>query len=80
MTVELTCRQSLSMLMDYTEGLLPKRPRRRVEAHMAGCVLCQGFVRSYLATPGILRSATAERMPARVAQTLHRRLAAARRR
>jgi anti-sigma factor RsiW len=80
MTVELTCRQSLSMLMDYTEGLLPKRPKRRVEAHMAGCVLCRGFVRSYLATPGIVRTATARPMPARVARALRRRLVAARRR
>jgi anti-sigma factor RsiW len=80
MTVNLTCQESLAMLMDYTEGLLPKRPRRRVEAHMAGCARCQGFVRSYLATPGIVRRATAKRMPARVARALHRRLAAARRR
>jgi anti-sigma factor RsiW len=80
MTVDLTCKQSLSLLMDYTEGTLPRRPKRRVEAHVAGCVRCQGFVRSYLATPGIVRRATAEPMPARVARALHRRLVAARRR
>ena len=80
MTVDLTCKQSLALLMDYTEGLLRERPRRRVEAHMAGCARCQGFVRSYLATPGIVRKATAEPMPARVGRALHRRLAAARRR
>ncbi|HSD66735.1 MAG TPA: zf-HC2 domain-containing protein [Vicinamibacteria bacterium] len=80
MTVELTCRQSLSMLMAYSEGLLPQGPKRRVETHVSGCTLCQGFVRSYLATPGIVRRATAKRLPGRVARALQRRLAAARRR
>ena len=76
MTKPMTCREGVRVLMDYSEGLLQARRRKVVEAHVGGCRRCQGFVRSYLATPRILREATLATMPARLERRLHRRIAA----
>jgi anti-sigma factor RsiW len=80
MNPDTTCRLGVARLMDYMEGTLRAPARRRLEAHVAGCGRCRGFVRSYAATPGIVRGATEARLPARAARALGRRLAAARRR
>jgi anti-sigma factor RsiW len=72
MTRTLTCRDGVRALMDVTEGRLPARRRRAVEAHVGGCRRCQGFVASYGATPGILRRATATRLPAGPSRRLGR--------
>lgn len=71
MTGTTTCRDGVSVLMDYTEGLLPVAKRRSVEKHVDGCRRCQGFLRSYLATPRILRHATRISMPAAAKRRLH---------
>ena len=67
-----TCRDGVPLLMDYVEGMLPSRTRGAIDAHVAGCARCQGFVRSYLETPRILRAATAHRLPERFARRLRR--------
>ena len=72
MTRTLTCRDGVRVLMDVTEGRLSARRRRAVEAHVGGCRRCQGFVASYRATPGILRRATAARLPASLGRRLGR--------
>ncbi len=76
MTEGMTCREGVKVLMDYSEGVLPARRRKRVEAHVGGCARCRGFVRSYLATPRILREATLAPIPARLERRLRRRVAA----
>ena len=69
-----TCRDGVSVLMDYTEGLLPAARRKEVESHVGGCVRCQRFVRSYCETPRILRRATVTPMPADLSRRLRRKL------
>ena len=69
-----TCRQGASLLMDYMEGLLPQKTRATLDRHVSLCRLCQGFVRSYAATPRILRLATQSRMPAAARRNLRARL------
>jgi anti-sigma factor RsiW len=76
MTGTMTCREGVRILMDYTEGLLPRGRIKVVEAHVAGCARCRGFVRSYLETPRILREATLTRMPPGIGRRLRRRVAA----
>ena len=76
MTQGITCREGVKVLLDYSEGVLPGRRRRVVEAHVGVCPRCQGFVRSYLATPRILREATLAVMPASLERRLQRRVAA----
>lgn len=77
MRTEMTCRDGVPLLMDYLEGTLDTRVRSAVDRHVAGCRRCQGFVRSYVETPRILRWATLERMPQRIGRALRRRLAMA---
>jgi anti-sigma factor RsiW len=78
MTEGMTCREGVKVLMDYSEGILPARRRKVVEAHVGACSRCRGFVRSYLATPRILREATLAAMPATLQRRLHRKIAALR--
>jgi anti-sigma factor RsiW len=75
---ELTCRDGVEMLMDYLEGILASPEREAIEAHVAGCPRCVAFVESYTGTPRILRAATAEALPADLADSLRRFLAARR--
>ena len=70
-----TCRDGVRVLIDYTEGVLSAPRRSAVEAHVGICARCQGFVRSYRATPRILREATAARLPARLGGRLRRMVA-----
>jgi len=72
MTRPITCRDGVRLLVDFTEGRLSATVRRDVEAHVAACPSYQGFVRSYCATPRILREATAPALPTRVADRLRR--------
>jgi hypothetical protein len=74
MRLEMTCRDGVPLLPGYLEGGLGVRTRKAVERHVSGCRLCRGFVRSYLATPRIVRRATAAPMPRRVLRALRRRL------
>jgi len=76
MSPETNCRVGVGRLMDYMEGTMRAPDRHALEAHVAGCGRCRGFVRSYAATPGIVRGATEARLPARAARALTRRLAA----
>jgi anti-sigma factor RsiW len=56
---DLSCKTGVELLMDYLEGLVPDEVRAVLETHVAGCPRCAAFVDSYLATPRILRDATA---------------------
>jgi anti-sigma factor RsiW len=75
MKSEMTCREGVPLLTDYLEGAVGSRVRAALDRHVAGCRRCQGFVRSYVATPRILRAALPEPMPRRVGLALRRRLA-----
>jgi anti-sigma factor RsiW len=71
----LTCRDGADRLMDYLEGLLPAAERAAMDAHLGVCVRCVEFVRSYRATPRILRDATAVEITGKVETSLRRFLA-----
>ena len=71
----MTCRDGVRLLTDYLEGIVPAGTRRSLDAHVAGCPRCQGFVKSYVATPIMLRAATNEAMPNAMRERLKRRLA-----
>lgn len=60
---DVSCETGVELLMDYLEGVVPDDLRAILESHMAGCANCAAFVASYLATPRILREATAASMP-----------------
>jgi anti-sigma factor RsiW len=41
---DVICRQAVEMVTDYLEGTLPRRARRRFEAHLAGCPHCTEYL------------------------------------
>jgi anti-sigma factor RsiW len=67
---EVTCKTGVELLMDYLEGVVPDDMRTMLESHVAGCPRCTAFVASYLATPRIVREATAAAMPPELQRSL----------
>ena len=59
----IACTSGVELLMEYLEGALPDDVRAELDAHVLGCERCAAFVASYLATPRILREATATALP-----------------
>ena len=67
---DISCQTGVELLMDYLEGVVPEDLHSTLDAHVAGCAKCTAFVASYLATPRILRGATAAAMPRELQQSL----------
>ena len=67
---DVSCQTGVELLMDYLEGVVPDDMRTILESHVAGCPKCTAFVASYLATPRILRDATAAAMPPELQRSL----------
>ncbi|HTM32241.1 MAG TPA: zf-HC2 domain-containing protein [Vicinamibacterales bacterium] len=67
---DVSCQIGVELLMDYLEGVVPDDMRTILESHVAGCPKCTAFVASYLATPRILREATAGTMPPELQKSL----------
>lgn len=65
-----TCRESIELLMDYLEGLLPPDEKAALDAHFAACKPCLDFLRSYQRTPRLLRKAMAVDIPPAVSERL----------
>jgi len=61
---EIVCASGVELLMEYLDGILPPELRAALDEHVAGCPRCTAFVASYLATPRIMREATAAALPA----------------
>jgi anti-sigma factor RsiW len=61
---EIVCASGVELLMEYLDGVVPADVRAALDGHVAGCPRCAAFVDSYLATPRILRDATAAALPA----------------
>lgn len=54
---ELTCPELVRLVTDYLEGALPKRERRRFDAHLAACDGCTTYLaqmRDTVAGAGVL--------------------------
>ena len=67
---DVSCETGVELLMDYLEGVVPDDMRTRLESHVAGCPKCTAFVASYVATPRILREATAAAMTPELQRSL----------
>jgi anti-sigma factor RsiW len=65
-----SCRDSVSLLLDYVEGHLPDDVRVRLERHFGDCQPCEDFLKSYQATPRLCRKALAAKMPEALAAKL----------
>lgn len=61
---EIVCASGVELLMEYMDGVVAPELRAALDEHVAGCPRCTAFVASYLATPRIMRDATAVALPA----------------
>jgi anti-sigma factor RsiW len=50
----LACREVVELVTGYLEGTLPRRERRRVERHLAGCDGCSAYVEQMRTTLTVL--------------------------
>jgi anti-sigma factor RsiW len=75
MSAALACADGVGLLMDYLEDVVDAGTRTGIDAHLAVCPRCVAFVRSYRATPGIFRRATAVAVPATLGASLRAFLA-----
>jgi anti-sigma factor RsiW len=41
---DLVCRQAVALVTDYLDDVLPRRQRRRFEAHLRGCPNCRRYL------------------------------------
>jgi anti-sigma factor RsiW len=41
---DMVCQQAIELLTDYLESSLPRRQRRRLEAHLKACPNCSGYL------------------------------------
>lgn len=40
----LECREAVELFSDYLDGALPRRVRRRLRRHLAGCDACTAYL------------------------------------
>jgi anti-sigma factor RsiW len=41
---DIVCQQAVELVTDYLEGTLPRRSRRRFEAHLRACPNCSAYL------------------------------------
>jgi anti-sigma factor RsiW len=70
----IVCASGVPLLMEYLDGVLPADVAAALEAHVADCPRCTAFFASYVATPRILREATAIDLPPALRQSLRTKL------
>lgn len=60
---DIACQQAVELISDYLEGALPRRARRRLEAHLKDCPHCSRYLeqmRVTIATMGRVEPETLE--------------------
>ncbi len=58
--VRMTCRELVDDLGEYVAGTLDADERTRLDAHLAGCASCLGYLRSYRDTIHLAKDAARE--------------------
>lgn len=56
---DIVCQQAVELVTEYLEGTLPRRERRRFEAHLKGCPNCAAYleqIRMTIALTGTVQS------------------------
>lgn len=59
---ELHCQQAIELLTDYLEGGLPRRQRKRLEAHLRGCPNCSNYLEQIRITIRLTGAMTSEEL------------------
>jgi anti-sigma factor RsiW len=65
-----TCKDSISLLLNFLDGELSQEETQHLREHLQGCAPCVDFLRTYRATPGLCRKALAQKIPQEVSVKL----------
>jgi anti-sigma factor RsiW len=65
-----TCKHSISLLVDYQDGTLAPEEARKLERHFKACPPCIDFVRKYKSTSVLCRRALVDEVPEDMAKRL----------
>lgn len=65
-----SCRDSVSLLMDFLDGTMSPEEEEHLREHLNGCPPCVDFMRTYRATPDLCRQALASQMPSELSAKL----------
>lgn len=74
---ELTCREVIAFLADYLDGSLPVAERRLLDEHLAACVECVAYLRSYSQTIRLAHDTGDDDLPTAIPDDLVRAILAA---
>jgi len=66
----LVCRDAVELVSDYLDGTLPRRQRRRLEKHLAGCDACTAYLDQMRATIAASGKVGPEDLPSDVLEGL----------
>ena len=78
----ITCRTFVEFLMDYMSGELPEPQRDQFDEHLAACVACVAYMKTYMATVELGKASFADleaRIPDDVPEDLVKAILASRR-
>lgn len=67
---DLTCHEVVELITDYLEGVLPRKVRRQVEAHLAVCDACTAYLAQMRRTIRLTGMLTEEQLPDEQKQAL----------
>lgn len=65
-----SCKDSVSLLMDFLDGELSPDEEKHLHDHLSACPPCMDFLRTYKATPGICKRALVKQMPSELSDKL----------
>jgi anti-sigma factor RsiW len=65
-----TCKESISLLLNFLDGDIPPDEEKHLEEHLSGCPPCVDFFKTYRATPSLCRRALKQEMPKEMASKL----------
>lgn len=66
----LVCRDAVELISDYLDGTLPRRQRRRLEKHLAGCDACSAYLEQMRVTIAASGKVGPEDLPSDVLEGL----------
>jgi anti-sigma factor RsiW len=60
---DIVCQQAVELVTDYLEGVLSRRDRRRLEAHLRACPNCSTYLTQIRMTIRLTGEIDAESLP-----------------
>ena len=69
---DLRCQEFVELVTDYLEGVLPRRERRRIDAHLRDCHGCTAYLEQMRVTVSVLGDLPPEPPDPQTAETLLR--------